>query len=46
MNFFRLYKYADRIDYALIFIGILLSVATGCGLPFFAVVAGDMVDAF
>jgi hypothetical protein len=30
----------------LIFLGALLSIATGCGLPFFAIVAGDMIDAF
>jgi hypothetical protein len=27
-------------------IGIIFSIATGVGLPFFAVVAGKMVDAF
>jgi len=41
-----LYRFASKFDYGLIIIGIVFSIATGLGLPFFAVVAGKMVDAF
>lgn len=46
VNVFKLYKYADKLDYFLLVIGILLSSTAGCGLPFFAIAAGNMVDAF
>lgn len=46
INFFKLYKYAGKEDYFLLVIGFILSAAAGCGLPFFAIAAGNMVDAF
>jgi len=46
VHFFKLYRYNNRWDFLLLFIGIITSIGTGFGLPLFAVVAGETIDAF
>jgi uncharacterized membrane protein YczE len=41
-----MYRFNDRYDNLLLVIGIIFSIGTGFGLPLFAVVAGDTIDAF
>jgi hypothetical protein len=46
VHFFKLYRYNDRWDFLLLIVGIITAIGTGFGLPLFAVVAGDTIDAF
>jgi ATP-binding cassette subfamily B (MDR/TAP) protein 1 len=46
VGFFELYRFADKKDKILIFLGVIFSCATGCGFPFFAYIWGKMTDVF
>ena len=46
VHIIKMYRYNNKYDYLLLIGGITFSICTAFGLPLFAVVAGDTIDAF
>lgn len=46
VHFLKLYRYNDKWDNILLIVGVVFAIGTGFGLPLFAVVAGNTIDAF
>ena len=44
--FYKLFRFADRLDYFLMFFGFLASMINGTALPLFSLVFGSMSDEF
>jgi len=46
VGFHELFRFADRLDYLLMFIGVLCAMGHGVLMPLFAVFFGDVIDSF
>ncbi|KAI6176117.1 P-glycoprotein-9 [Aphelenchoides bicaudatus] len=46
VSIFKLWSYANRSDLILLFIGITVSILTGFGLPYLAIIIGSLSNAF
>lgn len=44
--FFGLFRFADRLDYILMTVGTIFSMANGACMPIFAWLCGDMLNSF
>jgi ATP-binding cassette subfamily B (MDR/TAP) protein 1 len=46
VGFFKLFRFADRIDMFLMVIGSIAALADGAAMPLFVLLWGNMTDAF
>ncbi|KAK9861978.1 hypothetical protein WJX84_006587, partial [Apatococcus fuscideae] len=44
LSYFKLYKYCDKLDYLLIFLGALGAAASGAAIPVFSLVFGKIIN--
>lgn len=44
--FHKLFLFADRTDYALMFVGTITAVGSGISFPFITLILGELVDTF
>uniref|UniRef100_A0AC35TT20 Multidrug resistance protein 1 n=1 Tax=Rhabditophanes sp. KR3021 TaxID=114890 RepID=A0AC35TT20_9BILA len=46
VSLFKLWKYASKSDVFLVFLGILVAIGTGSGMPLFSIIIGDISKSF
>uniref|UniRef100_A0A2N9EIP8 Uncharacterized protein n=1 Tax=Fagus sylvatica TaxID=28930 RepID=A0A2N9EIP8_FAGSY len=44
--YYKLFSFADHLDYLLMFVGTIASVGSGISIPFMTIVFGDLIDSF
>lgn len=44
--FYKLFLFADRIDYALMFLGTFTAIGNGISAPLMTLIFGELVDTF
>lgn len=44
--FHKLFLFADRTDYALMFVGTITAVGSGISFPFVTLILGELIDTF
>jgi len=46
VGYFELFRFADGLDYLLMFVGVISAMGHGCLMPLFSIFFGDVIDAF
>lgn len=44
--FHKLFLFADRTDYALMFVGTITAIGSGISFPFITLILGELIDTF
>lgn len=44
--YYKLFSFADSLDYLLMFVGTVAAVGSGISMPFMTIIFGDTIDSF